>query len=684
MKTGFYSKIAFNNIKKNYRFYIPHMLTGAGLLACFYIILTLALDERLAKVRGGNYLPAFMGIGTAVMAILSGILMLYTNSFLMKQRKREFGLYNILGMEKRHVGKVIFYEMLISSFISITFGLILGVLFYKLSSLLICGLLAVDVVLGFYFIKLSTLIPAAVFFLLLYLLTYLYNRISIARMKPVDLLKSSNHGEKEPKVKWFLFVIGLITLGGGYYIALTTESPLKAIFYFFVAVLLVIIGTYCLFVAGSIFILKLLKKNEKYYYNKKHMTAVSGLIYRMKQNAVGLASIAILATGVLVMISTTVSLYSGMQETLKDNYPQQLYFSAGYREDDNRLEEIPQDTLAEIVYKAAEEQGVAVAATKTQRYLEVSYLYKNGSLVPRVEKADQIDIASLVTVTFISQEEYEGLTNEKLNLGSNDIAICSINTKIDDEVVAAESLTIHDKNYRIADVLTIFPIESRMTNTVNCYGVVVADNKTLDEIYKAQKNVYGDYASEYTNRLAVTYEDPEKACKVGHEMYNIIFNEISSIAEQYKGSNKSWSMGFDALWDTRESMYGMYGTLLFLGIILGLVCLFATALIIYYKQISEGYEDRQRFQIMQKIGMSSDEIKKSIKGQILLVFFLPLLVAGVHVVFAFPILVKMLRIMLLSSTWLFIGCSIAVYLLFALVYVCIYLGTAKTYYQIVR
>jgi len=685
MKAGFYSKIALNNIKKNYRFYVPHILTGAGLLGCFYIMMTLALDKRLAGVRGGNYIPTFMGMGLAVMTILSAILILYTNSFLMKQRKREFGLYNILGMEKRHVARVIFHEMLISSSISIALGLLVGMLFYKLSSLLICRLLSVDIIIGFYFVTPMTLIPSALFFALLYVLTYAINRISIARMKPVELLASNRVGEREPKIKWLLLITGILTLGAGYYIAVTTESPLEAIYLFFVAVILVIIGTYSLFVAGSIFVLKLLKKNEGYYYNKKHMTAVSGLIYRMKQNAVGLASIAILATGVLVMISTTVSLYTGMQQTLDSNYPQHLYLSAGYEGKEGRFTEIPQTTLADIVKKAAAENRVEISSIETQRYLEVAYIYENGALVLRDSRVvTDIDLASLTSITYLTQEQYEYLTGKKLNLDADDIAVCSITANIGNSDIISDFLTIGERTYHVAETLAIFPIQNRMANTVNCYGVVVSSDDALDAIYNEQKSVYGINASEYTNRLAVTYSDRQKAIEAGDAMRSIIKADISSIAAEQAGEKHSWSMSFDAIWEVREAIYGMYGTLLFLGILLGLVCMFATVLIIYYKQISEGYEDRSRYQIMMKIGMSGDEVKKSIGSQILMVFFLPLIVAGVHAAFAFPILDKLLHILLLSSTWLFIGCSIAVYVVFALVYILIYTLTARTYYKIVH
>ena len=371
MKTGFFLKLARSNISKNRRFFIPRILSEAGLLCVFYIVFTLRADERLLEIRGGEYIGMFMSIGVAVMTLLSVILLLYINSFLMKQRKREFGVYNILGLEKRHIDRVLFHETAISSLVSVALGLLTGVLFYKACSLLICRLLGAEIVLGFYFISVRNLAISGLLFMALDLLTYGINCVTIAKLKPVELLSSANVGEREPKVKWLLLVLGVLALGGGYYISVTTESPLKAIALFFVAVILVIIGTYFLFVAGSIFVLKALKKNQKFYYNKKRMPAVSGLLYRMKQNAVGLASIAILATGVLVMISTTVSLYAGQEETLRRNYPQDYYLSARYVEwnqegDLTFSQEIPLDTLTRVVKQEAEKNGLTVQDIKRQ------------------------------------------------------------------------------------------------------------------------------------------------------------------------------------------------------------------------------------------------------------------------------------------------------------------------------
>ena len=269
MKTGFFLKLARSNISKNRRFFLPRILSEAGLLCVFYIVFTLRADERILQLRGGQYIEVFMSIGVAVMMLLSVILLFYINSFLMKQRKREFGVYNILGLEKRHICRVLFHETALSSLASVVLGLAIGVLFYKLCSLLICQLLNAEIVLGFYFINARSLALSGAFFLVLDVMAYGVNCVAIARLKPVEMLSSANVGEREPKVKWPLLVLGLLALGGGYYISLTTQNPLKALVLFFVAVILVIIGTYFLFVAGSIFVLKALKKNKRFYYNKK-------------------------------------------------------------------------------------------------------------------------------------------------------------------------------------------------------------------------------------------------------------------------------------------------------------------------------------------------------------------------------------------------------------------------------
>ena len=684
MKTGFFLKLAWSNIGKNRRFFLPRILAEAGLLSVFFIVFTLKSDHRILDLRGGEYLEMFMSIGVAVMMLLSVILLFYINSFLMKQRKREFGVYNILGLEKRHIDRVLFHETFLCSLIAVALGLGCGMLFYKLCSLLICRLLQAEIVMGFYFISLNNLAVSGLFFIVLDLLTYGANCVSIARMKPVELLAAANAGEREPKVKWPLLVLGLLALGGGYYISLTTQNPLKAIVLFFVAVILVIIGTYFLFVAGSIFVLKALKKNKRFYYNKKHMPAVSGLLYRMKQNAVGLASIAILATGVLVMISTTVSLYAGMQETLDKNYPQDYYLSVKNRfEGADTVDTMPPELVAQVVEKAAKEKGLDIRELKTQEYLEASYLKQNDALCTQRSDGSMGELKDLTVVTYITEEMYRSLSGEALDLAKNEIAVSPFNIK--DMGFDRTELTIDGYTYRVKTVLPVFPVQSGIdVAATNCYGIVVADESVLRQLYTQQKTVYGEAAAEPVRRVAVSFADREKACDLGEEFQRAVEEEASAAADALWGQEARIWFNNSALWTARSSVVGMYGSLLFLGILLGLVCLFATALIVYYKQISEGYEDRARFQIMQKVGMSRREVRKTINSQVLMVFFLPLIVAGIHLAFAFPILEKLLHVLMLSSTSLFVLCSLITFGVFAGVYVVIYLGTARTYYKIVK
>ncbi len=682
MKSGFYIKTALNNIKKNYRFYIPQILTGTGLLACLYIVYTLKSDERIKSIPGGDYIPLFMSIGTVIISLLSFILILYTNSFLMKQRKREYGLYNVLGMEKRHIGKILFFETALSGIVSVISGSGLGILFYKVSSLLICNIFKTDIILGFDFIKSETIISPALFFVCLYLFAFFVNRISIAKMKPVEMLKSNQTGEKEPKVKWLIFILGIITLLGGYTISVITKDPLSALILFFAAVFLVIIGTYFLFTAGSIFVLKTLKKNKKYYYNKKHLPGVSGLLYRMKQNAVGLASICILATGVLVMISATVSLYGGMQETLDQNYPQDLYLSCNVYENDNFKQSVSGDILSGVVKKSAEKFDVGIENTVKQRYLNVSYAFDGENFITDTDTYYEKNLADVV---YIPEHTYKELTGKSLNLSSNEIAIGITATTYGTTKKPGKNLTAHGKKYSVKANIINFPIESSLAMiTPSCYGIVVADDSELNRIYLAQKKAYGKYASEITERVAVTYKSREKATESGNKMQTEIFTELEKYTKSLKGNNCQNEVICQSYWDAKESVVGMYGTLLFLGIILGLVCLFATVLIIYYKQISEGYEDRERYQIMKKVGMNDSEIKSTIRSQTLLVFFLPLLFAGINTAFAFPILNRLLHLILLSSTGLFIACTLITFAVFTVIYIIIYSLTAKTYYKIVH
>ena len=682
MKRGYFSRLALHNLRQNSRFFLPRIGTEAGLLACFYIMLTLSMDRRMQQIRGGNYLSVFMWMGVTILALLSTVLMLYINRFLMKQRKREFGIYSVLGMEKRHVGRVLFFENLYSSLLSAAVGLCAGMIFYKLCSLLICRLLQTDAVAGFYYITPQTLLPAAGFFLLTDFFIFLLNRISVAVMKPVTLLQSRSVGEKEPKIKWVMLAVGLLCLGTGYYFALTIESPLNTLMLFFVTVLLIIVGTYFLFVAGSIFVLKMLKKNENFYYRPQNMPAVAGLLYRMKQNAVGLASIAVLATGVLVMISSTVTLYTGIESVLNKNYPQHLYLQADYTREGGETRNVSAADLEATVRRAADRCGVKIQSVAYHEYLMTSYLLKDNRLYTQPELPDtQISeiSADVGNYFFMTEQTYQALTGETFSLSQNEIAVCPIYNP-DGLKDITGTLTVAGRTFTIRENFYHFPVSaSYLASMFSCYGIVVRDEADLQDIYTAQKELLGPHASELTRRIAVTFADLHQANASGSAMEKDI---VSSLKEQAGDAVLQYSL--ETRWNAKESMVGMFGTLLFLGVLLGTVCLFATALIIYYKQISEGYEDRTRFQIMEKIGMSRQEVRCTIGRQVLLVFFLPLAVAGLHMAAVFPLLIKLMNILMFFSVKLFLICTLVTFTAFALLYVLIYFGTSRTYYRIVQ
>lgn len=691
MRKGLYLKLAASNLAKNRRLYIPHILAGMGLTAVFYIILTLSMDNMLGEVRGGAYLADIMPLGVAVMVVLSTIMVLYTNSFLMKQRQHEFGLYNVLGMEKRHIGRILFCETLISACAVVVGGLFFGAVLYKLAALFLCKVLHIQTVLGFYYISWRSMVPAALLFAGLYLLTFVFNRIRLARLNPVELMSGSHSGEREPKVKWVFLVLGLLALGGGYFIAITTEKPLQALVLFFVAVILVIIGTYCLFMAGSIALLKALKKNKKFYYHPKHMTAVSGMLYRMKQNAVGLASIAILSTCVLVMVSTTISLYAGTETTLEMNYPHELVLSGEYGSSLGlQLGQSPEDgqdtslevqaLIKELAWAEAEQQDVTLTYCGERNSLGAAYFLEDGDLAANQEPDDVYSSTDYVMITYLTQEEYEQLTGETLQLGEGELAWIATQ-----DVKLGDTLTLAGREYQLTRHLEFFPAEMQ---TLLSVGLVADSQETLDTIAAEQPSLF----TEWNHEVMLDYDgtDEQKA-QFEEGLKTALRSSLQALAETHKDPDAGEDVdsgGYGYSWKSRTEQagyfYGMYGSLFFLGMILGIVFLFSTALILYYKQISEGYEDQKRFQVMQQVGMSAGEVKKTIHSQILIVFFLPLLTAALHTAMAFPMLTRLMSILFLPSNTLFLLCTLATYLAFAVIYVILYALTARTYYKIVR
>ena len=719
MKLGLFFRLACSNIKKNHQLYIPHILAGTGLTGVFYVMLTLARDERIKDIKGGYAIPAIMVIGCAVVAVLSVILVFFTNSFLMKQRTREYGMYNVLGMEKRHVGHIMFFENLISTTISLVSGVLFGILIYKLCCLFICKMLHVDTILGFY-VDPRCIVMAVAGFAVMYLAAFVWNRIRLARLRPVELLASAGAGEKEPKVKWILLVIGLATLGMGYYIALTVETPLQAIPEFFKAVFLVIVGTYTLFLAGSIALLKLLRKNKGFYYRRKNMIAVSDLLYRMKQNAIGLASIAILATGVIVMMSTTVCLYTGTENTIKKyflNNEADIFLRASCQHAEkigNKWEttfyQLPEEEIRELTEKTVKEFGTEVVSFKPMRNLSGIFHFENGKGSIYQSRSSFAPVpAGTAQLIILPLEDYNGIIGKSVTLEDGEVgwfALSEDAPKITKTI--PEQFSIGGQSLHVGKEVKALSITPSQVYTTYSYGLVVSSYETLEAIingldremkeddgesrYYFYGSVYYTYAVQVADAKLLEEVDTEQQMSSTFGMYlrdrvdelMNVDDESENAEEKEVTAHTDVHYFWESTWEMRNELFAMYGSLFFLGILLSMVFLFATALIIYYKQISEGYDDRGRFQILQKVGMTQKETKGTILRQIVIVFFLPLVTAVIHMLVAYPVIRKLLQLMMMPNDKLFMLCTAITVVAFALIYMMIYRLTARTYYRIVR
>lgn len=669
-RSSLYPRLAFLNIASNRKFYLPYMLTGMGVSMMFYVMLFLTNNPGLNDTFGGRTTVTLLTFGCIVMAIFSAVMLFYTNSFLMKRRKMELGLYVVLGMEKRHLGLVQFFEAVYVTFLSIAVGILLGVGFSKLTLSFLVKLTHVSTPLYFY-VDIHSLLTTTAFFAAVYLVIFVYNLIAVGRARPIELLQGGKVGEKEPKTKLLLTVLGVLSLGGGYAIALLVKSPLKALLLFFVAVLLVIAGTYLLFTTGSIAVLKALKGNKGYYYKTRHFIGVSGMIYRMKQNAVGLANICILSTMVLVMLSTTVSLNVATEDIVSIRCPADI--TVHYIEADETL---LSDALERTRALAARE-GVELTNLDSSIHISLTAPWRNNSLVPFAGNEDaEYDVACSVTV--ITDREYARRTGKELSLSEGE-ALAYFKGIHAPEEFELLGLSLH----RAGDVKD-FPIRSE-NEVLGRYARVVLSEADYDRL-KALSRTVDSYADENW-WLLIDADLPENEQRffglalmeeLGEKTTVEYVNEEGK-TETYEVS--SLYVNFRA--DESEDFYSMYGGLLFLGICLGLMFMMATILIIYYKQITEGYNDRDRFVIMRKVGLSDEEIRRTIRLQILTVFFLPLLAAVVHVCFAFSIITKLLAVLNMTNVTLYAVCTAVTIGVFALIYLLVFAVTAKEYYKII-
>ena len=642
MNNFIYEKLAVTNLKNNRKTYVPYIFTGVLTVMMFYIIDALSRGKGITQ----DTLKICLQYATGVIVVFAVIFLFYTNSFLIKRRKKEIGVYNILGMGKRHIARMMAVETILTAGISILGGLVFGIIFGKLMYLLLLKILHNSVDMQFS-VNGTAIVQTVILFAGIFLLTYLYNILQIQLVNPVELLHGGNQGEKEPKSRWLLVIVGVAALGNGYWIALTTEAPLEALLKFFVAVVCVIIGTYALFIAGSIVVLKILRKNKAYYYNPKHFTSVSGMIYRMKQNGAGLANICVLSTMVLVMVSTTVSLYAGMEDILDSRFPRDVSIVCNEADTNN------EETLQRLIKEQCEKAGVKITDRVRYRYGSMNAVLKGNNL----EKVEQYYPDNhFYYVEMITQEEYNRIEKKNVSLKEQEILTYTTNGKC-----GKKQINIAGQNYQVKKELS--EMTSQPKSTAEMY-------KTLYIVFANAEQIERIEPFSYADKFNLKGDDGKQK-EALEQIQNEFYEKIPD------GMMESRML-------SRSSFYELYGGLFFIGIYLGSMFIMATVLIIYYKQISEGYDDRERYQIMQKVGMSKKEVKRSIRSQVLSVFFLPLVVAVIHVAVAFKVMTKILGVLNLTNVLLFAVCTIITIAVFAVFYIIVYSITAKEYYRIVN
>lgn len=656
-----YIKLMTTNIKNGKKFYLPYILSGILIVTLFYNILAIYYNEGLSNMAGGGDVKLIMSFGSKVIGIFSFIFIFYTNSFIMKRRKKDIGIYNILGMEKRHIAKELFAETMAIAIIVIVCGLVTGILFDKFLMMFLYKLLGFETSIKFV-ISGMAVFYTLILFLALYFLIMVYNVMQVKLSNPIELLRGSNVGEKEPKTKALMAITGFLCIGAGYYIAITTENPMAALMFFFIAVLLVIIGTYCLFTAGSIALLKMLRNNKKYYYQKKHFTAVSGMIYRMKQNAAGLANICILSTMVLVMVSTTVSMYIGEEDILKTRFEAELNINgrSGKLADSTNIIQLAEDEI--------KKQGRKILKEYEYTHITVGGVMNGSELDTEGEEGIKYNFSDITFLNLITRDDFKKISGiDAGDIKEDEIKLFGTAKYNEDEI------KFLGLSYKVKESVADNKFAQMESNAAKCYFAVTGDYNGLEKVAARirEENVEDMYNYGLHIDIDGTPDQKKQCAKALSKLLNN--NDKTGLLKVSVESRE----------ENRSGFYIVYGGLFFLGIFLGTMFLIITVLIIFYKQISEGYEDRERFIIMEKVGMSKKDVKSSIRSQIRTVFLLPIAVATIHVAAAFPMTRRLLAMLNMSNYKLYIICVIATVVVFAIIYVIVFLLTSRTYYKIV-
>ena len=672
MKSLLYFRLACSGIRKNKKLYFPYILTCIGMVTMSHILQSLSYSPALMMMRGGAQMGFILSLGKVVVAVFAGLFLLYTNSFLIRRRNREFGLYNVLGMDKTALSWVIFWENIIVAVLGLGFGLLFGIGLYKLAELGLINMIHGTVDYSFIVSAESVKFTLCVF-LPIFALLMVKSVWQVRRAKPLELLRSENAGEKPPRANYLLGLAGLVLLAGAYYLSVSSSNAMSAFTWFFVAVIMVMAATYLLMISGSVALCRLLQKNKNYYYQKQHFVSVSSMAYRMKRNGAGLASICVLATMVLVMISSTSSLYIGMEESIQARYPH----DSGLAVSMEKLEYMDEAHVSQVRQQFEElfrEKNVEPENVEQYRYATIAGVLTGNEINPDASGASlsTLDYSILRQIIFIPVADYNAIKGTELTLEPGQAMVGCLRCSYE-----ASSFRLGEVSLEIVGRLPEhMDTGESVASVVPSITLVVSDLSELEPLdsladYKGWKMLSNRYY------YGCDFELPDEEIIELHDQQKQVIMQVEFLGENGYG----WIDECPA--QERSDFYITFGGLFFIGIMLSGVFIAAAALIIYYKQISEGYEDQSRFAIMRKVGMTKADIKRSINSQILTVFFAPLLMAGMHLAFAFPMVWQLLQMFNLRNLKLVIATNIGAFLVFCLFYIIIYKFTARAYYGIV-
>jgi putative ABC transport system permease protein len=683
MKMGFYPKIAWDGIKKNRRFYIPYILTCVGMIMMYYIIHHLAGMPALRNMSGGNSVKLILGFGCWIVALFALIFLFYSNSFLMRRRKKEFGLYNMLGMGKGNLCRLLLWESLILFLISMAGGLVCGILLSKTAELIMVRMLEGDVTYGM-IIYADAFRDTWLIFAAIFTLIFIKGLITVSRSGAITLAQSESVGEKPPKANYVLGIAGALLLIVAYYISVSIQNPLTAMVWFFIAVCLVIVATYLLFISGSVTLCRLLQKNKRYYYRKNHFVSVSSMVYRMKRNGAGLASICILSTMVLVIVMGAGTLYIGKEESLNTRYPHDIsssieyipyVFEGDFDPENESIKPYEEESLNEYcgrIDAVLSEYGVETENVEQTLSVTAYGVLKDGLL-----SFDPVDTQTMdysVRIQLIPLSVYNACMNTNETLESGEVFIYCVSTNFDESGINLPDGTVLTVKEQLKSIMGSEDSIKYATPTV---FIVTDEVESLTEKFNAELSRISS-GSRCRFKLGYAF-DTNASAETQAELCDKITAEIQS----YIGESGSYSYSVECKQAESADFYGIYGGIFLLGVFLSVVFIAATVLIIYYKQVTEGYEDEKRFEIMRNVGMSKEDIRKNVNSQMLTVFALPLITAAVHTAFAFPIVQKMIEMFNLNNALLSLAVTATAIVVFAVFYVVVYKITSNAYYAIV-